>query len=344
MIYGSLGVRTPKTKEDEEKTRQKLMNMKVPMKQIPNDAEDGEGADIKFEEVSAAWKTKVILSAVECCEEGVVLSTPPFPFVQRWDPQQQGTRTAGKQQGKKRKRMGREDYGYGGEGEEAFGENYEGEQETTVLDYDYETDVNASSMLQGQVESQIINDIAAANDLPMLPSSLQNFKDATLTDMVPGVIIAYKVLEVSEATGWTPAISSYKTAVVMEDNELKGSTFKVALALRDRTQAKYDENGNRVFEKFDMIVEEDEQDDGIRILIFEELYDPKVVRAVQVENAMASDKVVEADSDYYASDDASVHEDQPDTHMNEIVDGTEAITRQHDAATALATVPAAVVV
>jgi len=341
MIYGSLGVRTPKTKEDEEKTRQKLMSMKGPVKQIPNGAEDVEGADIRFEEVSAAWKTKIILSAVECCEEGVVLSTPPFPFVQRWDPQQQRTQTPGKQQGKKRKRKGREDYGHGGEGEEAFDEYYEGDQETTVLDYDNETDVNASSMLQGQVESQIMNDIATANDLPMLPSSLQNLKDATLTDMAPGVIIAYKVLEVSESTGWAPAISSYKTAEVMEDNELSDSTFKVVLAPRDRTQAKYDENGNRVFEKFDMIVEDDEQDDGIRILNFAELYEPKVVRAVQVENAMASDKVVEADSDRYASDDASVHEEKPDTHENNTIDEMEAIMRQHNAATALA--PAAVV-
>jgi len=290
MIYGSLGVRAPKTKEEEERTRLKLMSMNGAAKHISSDVHSAEVVDIKFEEVSDAWKAKIILSAVECCEDGIVLSTPPFPFVQRWDPQQQATQTQGKQQGKKRKRKGREDYGYGGVGEEVFDGSYEGENSTTVLDYDYETDPNASSILQGQVESQIMNDIAAANDLPPLPTTLQNLKGAALADIAPGAIIAYKVLEVSEATGWAPAISSYKTAMVLTDDELSGSTFKVELALRDRTQAKYDDEGNRVFEKFDMIVENDEEDDGIRILNFEELYEPKIVRAGQVDDAMVVGK------------------------------------------------------
>lgn len=33
-----------------------------------------------------AWKKKIVLTAVECQEKGVVLSEPPFPFVQYWNP------------------------------------------------------------------------------------------------------------------------------------------------------------------------------------------------------------------------------------------------------------------
>lgn len=70
------------------------------------------------EDVTAAledesWKEKIDLRAVECCYEGIELSTPPFPFVQRWDPQQQRGHNMGnakKRKGKKRKRKNDEYY------------------------------------------------------------------------------------------------------------------------------------------------------------------------------------------------------------------------------------------
>ena len=50
-----------------------------------------------------SWKDKIELAGVECCYDGVELSTPPFPFVQRWDPQQRGNSKKGRKS-KKRKR------------------------------------------------------------------------------------------------------------------------------------------------------------------------------------------------------------------------------------------------
>jgi len=43
--------------------------------------EEGEGGD------ADAWRQRIDLRAVECCDGGVQLSTPPFPFYQYWDSQ-----------------------------------------------------------------------------------------------------------------------------------------------------------------------------------------------------------------------------------------------------------------
>ena len=107
MLFGSLGLRTPKTKEDEMKTREKLMKDVRPIREphVNEKIEKAEG--IAAAAGDESWKDKIDLRAVECCYEGVELSTPPFPFVQRWDPQQQrgyNTGIAKKRKGKKRKR------------------------------------------------------------------------------------------------------------------------------------------------------------------------------------------------------------------------------------------------
>jgi hypothetical protein len=59
----------------------------------PRTLQNGDGgkasdAPVEDEEDPDAWREKIIYKAVECCHEDMVLSEPPFPFVQRWDPQQ----------------------------------------------------------------------------------------------------------------------------------------------------------------------------------------------------------------------------------------------------------------
>ena len=104
MLFGSLGLRTPKTKQDELETREKLMKDVRPIKAVqPEEKVE------TLEEIAAddSWKEKIDYRAVECYDDGIRLTTPPFPFVQRWDPQQQrgcnGSNTQ-KRKGKKRKR------------------------------------------------------------------------------------------------------------------------------------------------------------------------------------------------------------------------------------------------
>jgi hypothetical protein len=45
------------------------------------------GRPCPAEEDDDSWLQRIDLRAVECCEEGIELSTPPFPFYHRWDPE-----------------------------------------------------------------------------------------------------------------------------------------------------------------------------------------------------------------------------------------------------------------
>lgn len=113
MLFGSLGLRTPKTKEDEMKTREKLMKDVRPIREPHVNEKHEKAEDTAAAAGDESWKDKIDLRAVECCYEGVELSTPPFPFVQRWDPQQQrgyNTGNAKKRKGEKRKRNNDDHY------------------------------------------------------------------------------------------------------------------------------------------------------------------------------------------------------------------------------------------
>ena len=107
MLFGSLGLRTPKTKDDELRTREKLMKDVRPTGEPQVNEKTEKAEDLAAAVGDESWKDKIDLRAVECCYDGVELSAPPFPFVQRWDPQQQrgyNTGNAKKRKGKKRKR------------------------------------------------------------------------------------------------------------------------------------------------------------------------------------------------------------------------------------------------
>ena len=113
MLFGSLGLRTPKTKDDELRTREKLMKDVRPSRKPQLNETTEKAEDVAAAAGDESWKDKIDLRAVECCYDGVELSAPPFPFVQRWDPQQQRgyiTGNAKKRKGKKRKRNNDEYY------------------------------------------------------------------------------------------------------------------------------------------------------------------------------------------------------------------------------------------
>lgn len=109
LLFGALGLRTPKSKEEEKALQEKLMKDIKPLKQPQSDSAANQNANTAAEEDDESWRDRIVLKAVECCHEGVELSTPPFPFVQRWDPQQQSgyndkTSRRNSRKNKKRKR------------------------------------------------------------------------------------------------------------------------------------------------------------------------------------------------------------------------------------------------
>ena len=291
LIFANLGLRAPKTEAEAESLKERLMNEAKSKKSAATPAKLGSVATTEVSPESDFWKNKIILSAVECCNDGIVLSSPPYPFVQRWDPQQQDeydqSNSNGLQGRNVKKRNSRNSYGCADEDEEDHDGFHEDrpDETTTMLNYDEETQAlepvmrNVSGEVQPNNERQIMNNNPAADDLPALPTAVDTLKSLTKEDIVPGAIIAFKLLEVSKATNWAPGISHYRTAKILKDDDLGEGAIKMELAIRDREKAEYDEQGKRVFDKFEMVVDEDEQDDGVRVLNIEELIEPKLVQA-----------------------------------------------------------------
>ena len=184
MLFGSLGIRTPKTKEDELKTREKLMKDVKPVKEL----HVCDGIE-KVEDVAAAaqdesWKDKIDLKAVECCYEGIELSTPPFPFVQRWDPQQQrasNTSNTKKRKGKKRKRNSYdyyEDSSNRSRGEAPFSNNQNYHDDNSHNPQDEDVHLNEDDMPRQEAEKGLLTEKISVNSED--PKSLhdESFEDS----------------------------------------------------------------------------------------------------------------------------------------------------------------------
>ena len=314
MLFGSLGLRTPKTKDDELKTREKLMKDVRPVRK-PQITEKTETVDdVMAAAGDESWKDKIDLRAVECCYEGIELSTPPFPFVQRWDPQQQKGYNMGnakKRKGKKRKRNNNDYY----EGsffnpknkavrldeddwnrQEAEPEpsaekvNVEGNDREQLYDERVEDSVRANEQLLHETEGASADTLVEVedthdltDDLPTLPQDISVCLPLTLEKATKGNIVAFKQLEMSVETNWQPKISEYRTAIV--DGILDDGTLSLKLAKRDQSlkNTQYDEQtGERLYSKFEMPGyhdEDGEDQNGNLEISFDELINPVLVEA-----------------------------------------------------------------
>ncbi|KAF2219084.1 hypothetical protein BDZ85DRAFT_60916 [Elsinoe ampelina] len=210
------------------------------------------------------WKQHIELTAVECCDEDVKLSTPPFPFYQRWDPSQR----------RQKKRKRRSHY------EEEQNDSYfgNGDDGGDGLIYDDE------ELLQGQEwdgiqdEGQGEEGAEREDDLPPIPEDISTLPEIKETDLKVGDVIVFKNLEVSAATGWTPAVSALRTAKVFNEKFEVGHPIFLQLAKRDLPERTYDAEGNRIYEKFEMQSgEDDAEDEGLLELRFEELVEPRLL-------------------------------------------------------------------
>ncbi|KAI9719234.1 MAG: hypothetical protein M1812_003564 [Candelaria pacifica] len=335
LLFGSLGVRTPKTKDDEQKLRDDFMkHVRLPatQKRSPahikfDDAGEAAPADVSVGDVKNAhkqngyddsskaakeqpdegWKSKISLSAVECCHEGVKLSTPPFPFIQRWDPQQQAGSLSGKARSKAKKRKRNEAKYYEDDeqyydGQNAMNVEYAEPEADVELTYDEPVETLRSEDAKRQdsdevnaaVNEQIMRDAdglsASAThvncdeeELVALPENLSSRPPIVESEIQVGCILAFKQLDMSEETKWQPKISDYRTARV--DNILKDGTLQVMLARRDRRIREMmfdDETGDRIYGKFEMPGydgDDPPEDDGFLEVTLGELIEPKLLQA-----------------------------------------------------------------
>jgi hypothetical protein len=311
LLLGALGLKNPKTKADEDKLRDSLMKNVKPLRNPRVQAEEAKANDDKPaeeqpDEDPEAWRKKISYRAVECCHDDIVLSEPPFPFVQRWDPQQQygsmrkrkrasqnfndescyeedsqqwngdeewndNSQRKKKKKNKKRKNKG----GFDGEYDEeeshegSFGGTGANGDEDIVLNYD---DIPTKHRPE---ESQFTD----TDDLPSLPSDISTLPSLALSDMKPGMVATWKQLLMSKATNWQPEMVSMTGLIlsISEDN-----CMHVLLAKRDRegNNKEYDEyTGQRIYAKFEAPdLDEDEEDDGRRDIPWAEMSDPRLVQ------------------------------------------------------------------
>ena len=309
MLFGSLGLRTPKTKEDETKMREQLMKDAKPMRNPRLEKEDEPGLDVEAATADDSWKDKIDLKAVECCHDGIELSTPPFPFVQRWDPQQQGGYSYGNTKKRKQKKRKRNDNSYYEESPyqssqskiarhgEFDAPSHASVQNDTIMnsgiesgdleqealhDESFEDSLRVSEQLQRETQERTLVEAEEAPDLPSLPKDPSTCQVLTPGAATIGTVIAFKQFEMSANTNWQPRISEYRTAIIRE--VLDEGSLQIELAKRDQPgkDSQYDDlTGERIYGKFEM-PGYDEEDDNINAgqitIPFEELIDPIVVQ------------------------------------------------------------------
>ncbi|KAI1453560.1 hypothetical protein F4805DRAFT_363882 [Annulohypoxylon moriforme] len=306
MLFGALGLRNPKNKEDEEKLRAGLMKDVRPLEnpRLKQDLKgtqptDDDGGKPTEEDLDS-WKNKIIYRAVECCQEGIVLSEPPFPFVQRWDPQQQGywSQKKNKRGGQSKKAQRNETHFYQDSrsnkkrkhdessmwDEEGYDDTFNGIDDNTNADVelnydDPEDDQHCETNGPTNDASQFTD----MDDLPSLPADLSTLPDLRPGEVQAGMVITWQQWACSSATGWQPQLSNVTGVVVRIDDDATG--VEVCLAKRDRyldrNEKKYDHNGQRIYDKFeapDLDDDDEEEDEGFRTMGFAEMQQPKILQ------------------------------------------------------------------
>ncbi|KAI9758708.1 MAG: hypothetical protein M4579_002883 [Chaenotheca gracillima] len=330
LLFGSLGLRKPKTKQnDKQKLARKPQEEDVLASGHLKFDNEGEVVSYRSQDdivqgnhlreglkADKVWEQKILLSAVECVDEDVDLSVPPYPFRQRWDIQYQRPRTKGKN-GKKRKRSE-----YQEEDSPAIhSSQYSGvaglSYEDTTPHLNYDEDLSATiqdSQIDNAARQQLLKDIVTTNgdkiadeeDLPPVPSDPSECPALIQPALGPGLVIFFKQLMMK--SDWQPEISNYRTATV--DEILDDGTIQLTLAKRDREQKEvfYDEDtGQKLYDKFEM--PDDEGDDaaaeGLLELAFSELIEPRILK----DNGNTIDETSTKPPSNAVNTDASVDED-----------------------------------
>ena len=307
LLFGSLGLRAPKTPAEERSIRNKLMEGVKPL--IQPQENSNLTLDTQNASDDESWKDKIVLRAVECCGGGSELTTPPFPFIQGWDRQRRGPNGRGDQsqkptKGTKKRRVGHnrnDDYNdYEDELEYDDAVDQKMQHEDTVDQHQDRDDTQAA------IDKQLIRDSKSAfseqpqvEDLPGVPVDLSPYEALTKENAKPRAVVVFKRICMSEATHWSPIVSDYRTAII--DRILETGRLEMTLAYRDKIiqEKSYDaKTGERTYSKFEMpdMGDEDVDDDGRYLeMDLEELIEPKIIEHGQ--DTEDEDRKVDAPSD-----------------------------------------------
>ncbi|KAK4555858.1 hypothetical protein LTR86_007078 [Recurvomyces mirabilis] len=299
MLFGSLGVRAPQTAEERvalqkklaEKAKQRLLLPGMTPRKIPQKRPEVLSAEAEARaqaEDEDAWRGKIDLSAVECCEDGMTLSTPPFPFYQRWDPQQKkkkkakGRAAQSYAEPSKRRKRGRQQDVANGDLFEIY-DKYNAGAEGDALDYDDFEDEEEDeeyweegALLNGDEEEDIEKD----DGFPPLPADLTTLTALSEADAKTDDYIIFAELVCSALTSWQPKMLTRTAKLLGRGDE---SAWKLQSAQRDLGKKEYDGEGNRVYRKFEMEGlsddegDEDDEADRERTMTWAEMGEVKLL-------------------------------------------------------------------
>jgi len=313
LLLGSLGVKVPKTAEDREKTQQKLA---AQAQRKPVNKTDGTGNFIQAEEDDNGeaakdpeyWRSYINLSAYECAGENVDLGEPPFPYYHYWNESQQSGKKRKREStlymAKKSNKQTHNNYADMYDGQEADGgQEYEDagnglnyDDAEDAVDIDTPVDNNSTERLTAVIEA----------DLPLPPSNVEVLALTTVDKLHVGDIVVFRQLEVSAETKWQPAMGPRRTARVMSISN--DQVVQLKLAKRDMPQHEYDEEGQRVYSKFEM-EDADGDEEGVVFASKDDLAEIRFLCASQT--AVDESVIISNDHDItvQAAVDAQVVED-----------------------------------
>ncbi|EED12650.1 conserved hypothetical protein [Talaromyces stipitatus ATCC 10500] len=282
LLFGSLGVRTPKNKEDEDTLRTKLDESRIEHTAPEKPAEAPVENGVEKDNIDESWQQKIVLSATECVYDDIELTAPPFPFKQRWDHDACYHIRQRKNGGKKNKKRKQRDW----QEEDAY-DSYQDADGGVTLNYDDQPTITEKKDQANTSKED------AADDLPELPSDPDALPIQTEDKVTVGSIIAFKHLDMSKATNWQPKISDYKVAKVHKIHD--NGTLDLLLAKRYRevrNQVVVDGDGVRTYSGFEMPNDDNDEveDDGIRSVSFTDLIEPKMIQAAVVKTSDQSQK------------------------------------------------------
>ncbi|KAI0857345.1 hypothetical protein F4860DRAFT_506097 [Xylaria cubensis] len=223
-----------------------------------------------------AWMLKINYRAVES----------PFPFQQRWDPQQQAL-------SKRAQRNQSHYYNDDSQLNDGFDDTDSRQDEATnvddvVLNYD---DVDNQDHDYGNNPANETSQTTDLDDLPSLPEDISVLPILRPGKARVGMVITWQKWSCSSATSWQPQLSRVTAIVLRVDDD--AAAIDVCLAKRDRyldgNEKRYDHiTGQRIYDKFEAPdlhegeTDDDHDDgaveDGYRNVAWAEMQDPRILQ------------------------------------------------------------------
>ena len=304
MLFASLGEKVPITQEEKERLQEKLAEK--PKKRVINTSQPWitQGNDTNFgpaptedeepsqhtegdeeplswrskkdDEEPLSWRSKIRLTAAECCDDSVTLSTPPFPFSQKWD--QNGNHT-GNQKWKYSKNQRK---ALDNKGRSKYNPRYVRAYQEYHTD-GYVNGKNEEYWEPGALLHEEEQYDEEGHEFPDLPENVEELPLLSCSDAAEGDFITFNELAVDKSTGWQPQMVTRTAQILIPPSEEQ--QVLIQLSRYDLPARDFDEDGNRVFGKFEMPMDVD-QNDGRKDVKWDEL---GLVRLVQ--RSVASETV-----------------------------------------------------